>query len=146
MTTKTVIVIDHESFEADFVHRLNNLEKELTTAGCTVKLSFGWNDQRYNPLDNIEAAKKLREQLILENQDIGSSLQYDYATSWCDDCPQREREPESYSEQEFGIYYAPSCCKEDGNWEENNASSLKKQRDIDALIKALSAYLDEVSP
>lgn len=144
MTTRTILVIDNETHEADFVHRLNNLEKELKAAGCTVKLSFGWQGQRYNPLDNIEAAKAFRTQLQLENQDIGSSLQYDYATSWCYDCPNREREPQSYSEQEFGVYYAPSCCKEDGAWEEENAGSLKKQRDIAALIKALSAYLDEV--
>lgn len=97
----------------------------------------------YNALDNLEAAKRFREQLILENQDIGSSLQYDFATSWCDDCPMREREPRSYSEQEFGVYYAPSCCKHDGTWEENNADSLKKQTEIDNLIKALSAYIGE---
>lgn len=145
MKTRTVVIIDNETHEADFVHRLNNLEKELTAAGCTVKLSFGWKSRGYNPLDNIEAAKSFRIQLQLENQDIGSSLQYDYATSWCSDCPDREpREPESYSEMYFPRSPAPSCCKENGQWDEDNAGSLKKQRDIDALIKALSAYLDEV--
>lgn len=145
MTTKTVIVIDHQVFDADFVHRLNNLEKELTADGCTVKLSFGWQGQGYNPLDNIEVAKAFRTQLQLENQDIDSSLQYDHATSWCSDCPNREpREPESYQEMYFPRSPAPSCCKENGQWEEQYSGSLKKQRDIDALIKALSAYLDEV--
>jgi hypothetical protein len=97
----------------------------------------------YNALDNEQIAKKLREQLILETEDIGSSLSYDHATSWCDDCPLNEREPRSYSEQEFGIYYAPSCCKHDGTWEENNAGSFRKQTQIGDLIKALSAYIGE---
>lgn len=99
----------------------------------------------YNALDNLEAAKRFREQLILEQQDIDSSLQYDFATSWCDDCPNREpREPQSYSEMYFPRPPAPSCCKEDGQWDEQNAGSLAKQKHIAALIKALSAYLDEV--
>lgn len=99
----------------------------------------------YNPLDNLEAAKRFREQLILEQADIDSGLQYDFATSYCDDCPRREpREPQSYSEMYFPRSPAPSCCKEDGQWEENNAGSLTKQRHIDKLIKAISAYLDEV--
>lgn len=98
----------------------------------------------YNALDNLENAKKLLQQLILETQDIGSSLEYDHATSWCDDCPMREREPRSYSEQGFGVYYAPSCCKHDGTWEEQNASSFKKQDDIQKLINALSIYIGTV--
>lgn len=147
MTTKTVIVIDNENENADFVHRLNVLQSELRAAGCTVQLSFGWRDQGYNPLDNIEAAKKLRTQLQLENQDIGSSLQYDHATSWCGDCPNREpREPQSYEELYFPRSPAPSCCKDNGQWDEDNAGSLKLQRNIDALIKALSVYIGEVQP
>lgn len=101
----------------------------------------------YNALDNLEAAKHFREQLILERDDIGSSLQYDFATSWCDDCPNREPfEPQSYSEMYFARPPAPSCCKEDGQWDEDNAHSLKKQIDIEKLIKALSAYIGEEIP
>lgn len=97
----------------------------------------------YNALDNVELAKQFREKLIMEQQDIGSSLQYEYATSYCDDCPRREREPQSYSEQEFGVYYAPSCCKEDGTFEEQNAGSIAKMEQISTLLRAVSAYLDE---
>ena len=97
----------------------------------------------YNALDMEKMAKELREQLVLENQDIGASLNYEYATSWCSDCPHREREPQSYSEQEFGVYYASSCCKEDEQWAEDHASSFDKQEKIATLIKAIADYLGE---
>lgn len=96
----------------------------------------------YNALDNIEAAKKFRQQLILERDDINSGLSYDHATSWCDDCPNREpREPQSYSEMYFPRSPAPSCCKEDGTWDEENAPSLRKVNDIQKVIESLTAYI-----
>ncbi len=97
----------------------------------------------YNALDIEKMAKELREQLVLENQDIGASLNYEYATSWCSDCPRREREPSSYSEMEFGVHYAPSCCKDDEQWAEDHAGSFGKQEKIEVLIKAISGYLGE---
>lgn len=96
---------------------------------------------KYNALDNIEAAKKLREQLILEQQDLGASLSYEYATSQCDNCPLYPREPQSYSEQEFGIHYARTCCKEDEQWAEDHQDSFKAQEHIESLIQAISRYL-----
>jgi len=45
---------------------------------------------KYNALDNIEAAKKLRQQLILEQQDLAASLDYiRYALQ--DDDPEQEK-------------------------------------------------------
>lgn len=97
----------------------------------------------YNPLDNIEAAKQLREKLILERQDIRDSLSYEYATSWCDNCPRREHEPQSYSELEFGISVAEVCCKEDEVWAEAHQSEDRHDQRITDLIKALNVYLNE---
>lgn len=96
----------------------------------------------YNALDNIAAAKALRQQLILERDDINSGLSYDHATSWCDDCPRREpREPQSYSELYFPRPPAPSCCKENGSWEEGYEPTYKHLQQIANLIQSLTAYI-----
>ena len=94
----------------------------------------------YNALDNIDEAKKLREQLILEQQDLASSLSYEYATSWCSDCPNHER-ARDYAAHEFGVRYAPTCCKDDEQWAEDHESEFQKQTDIESLIQAISKYL-----
>lgn len=104
---------------------------------------------KYNALENIELAKRFREQLILEQQDIGSSISYDAATSWCDDCPRGgghggDDLPVT-DEFGFGIRYASTCCKEDGGFEEQYTGSFKKMEDIGKLLQALSTYLDEVT-
>lgn len=95
----------------------------------------------YNALDIAKLAKELREQLVLEQQDLAASLSYEYATSWCSDCPQKEREPQSYSDLEFGVRYAQSCCKHDEQWAENHEGEFQKQTDIESLIQAISKYL-----
>lgn len=95
----------------------------------------------YNALDNIETAKQLREKLILEQQDLRASLSYEYATSWCDNCPRREHEPETYSELEFGIQVASSCCKEDEVWAEQHQAEEQHDQRISNLLKALNEYL-----
>ncbi len=101
----------------------------------------------YSALDNLEAAKRFREQLILERDDINSSLGYEHATSWCDDCPRREpREPQSYEEMYFPRPPAPTCCKEDGGFDEDHMGDYNKVDQITVLINALSAYIGEEVP
>jgi hypothetical protein len=95
----------------------------------------------YNALDIALLAKELREQLVLEEQDLRSSLSYEHATSWCSDCPRKEREPQSYSEQEFGVHYASTCCKDDEQWEKDHEGDYQTQEAIKTLIQAISQYL-----
>lgn len=45
---------------------------------------------KYNALDNIEAAKKLRQQLILEQQDLAASLDY-LRNALQEDDPQQQK-------------------------------------------------------
>lgn len=97
----------------------------------------------YNALDNLEAAKHLRDQLVLELQDLRASLSYEYATGWCSNCPRVEREPRSYSEMEFGVQYASFCCKDDEVWAEQHQSEEQHDKRISKLLEALNAYLDE---
>jgi hypothetical protein len=96
----------------------------------------------YNALDTIETAKKFREQLILERDDINSGIGYAAATSWCDDCPKGDDLP---YEDEFGfpIHYSPTCCKDDGTFDEEYEPSFKKVEHITKLIAAISEYIAE---
>jgi hypothetical protein len=97
----------------------------------------------YNTLDMKKKAEQLREQLILEIADINSGMEYDYATSRCDDCPDVDHEPRSYSEMEFGVRVADSCCHENGAWEEWNKSTFDHVQNCHDLIKSIKAYLGE---
>lgn len=95
----------------------------------------------YNALDMKAQAEALRKSLILERDDIQSSLSYEYATSWCDDCPLRKHVPSSYEEEEFGVPIASHCCKEDPYWEEEHKSDWDHVERITKLIEVLSQYL-----
>lgn len=97
----------------------------------------------YNALDNQALAKRFREQLILEQQDISSSISYAAATSWCADCPKGDDLP-YLDEFGFPIRYAPDCCKEDGTFEEEYAPSFTKHAQIGKLLAVIALYLDEV--
>lgn len=85
----------------------------------------------YNALDNLENAKKLLEQLKLEEQDISSSLEYDHATSFCSDCPARID----------GLEY--NCCKQTGGWDEAHESDYDMHGTVRDLIAALGDYVKE---
>ena len=95
----------------------------------------------YNALDTEKLAKQFRDQLVLEKHDINSSLSYEYATSWCDNCPRQEREPQSYDEMEFGIRVASHCCKEDEQWAEDHQGEEERIRKIDAMIASLTIFI-----
>jgi hypothetical protein len=100
----------------------------------------------YNALDNLANAKRFREQLILEKQDIQASISYDAATSWCDDCPARESSYEQYYSDGWPRRVAPTCCKDDGTFDEQYAGAFAKIEQIEKLLRAISAYLGEEIP
>lgn len=97
---------------------------------------------KYNALDNIEQAKKLREQLILEKADIEASIQYDLATGFCSNCPHIDHSDEYENEWNF-FHIADSCCKDDPDWETNYYPSFQI---INKLITAITEYLNNAEP
>jgi len=97
----------------------------------------------YNALDCKKLAEELRHQLVLEKADLDSSLDYDFHTSWCDNCPDNEYRREFYDTDDFPPYVPDTCCKDDGSWDEQNRSAYEHMQHIETLLKAISSYMAE---
>ena len=66
-----------------------------------------------------QLAAELYHQLYLEVQHVRADISYSMATHFCENCPHRNWEswsPETYSEMEFGIQIADSCCQEEPDY------------------------------
>ena len=66
-----------------------------------------------------QQAADLYHQLYLERQHLRADVSYSLATSFCYDCPHKNWDdyiPQSYSEIEFGIHIADTCCQEDPDY------------------------------
>lgn len=84
---------------------------------------------------------RLYWKVYLDLEQLRNDLAYEAATSFCDDCPRRNWEdyvPQSYSELEFGIHIAESCCKEQDNYQESSWQYEKRGQDV---LKAIKEFL-----
>lgn len=88
-----------------------------------------------------QQAAELYHQLYLEVQHIRADISYSMATSFCDDCPHRNWEsyrPETYSEMEFGIHIADSCCQEDPEYWADQTAHIDMCEKIMAQLKVFA--------
>ena len=86
-------------------------------------------------------AAKLYHELHLEIQHISDGIAYSVATSKCDDCPHRnwaDYEPQSYSELEFGVHIAETCCYDDPDYFASDQAHIDACRSLMEILKAFA--------
>lgn len=90
-----------------------------------------------NSLDKRAAAAALYREIHLEIQEVSAELNYSAATTWCDDCPLRDHDCDSYDDLYGERRIADHCCKEDGSFskgEDSYLAELGKLKDSLALF------------
>lgn len=73
-------------------------------------------------------AARLYHELYLEVEHLKADIEYEGATSFCYDCPCKNWDdyvPQSYSEMEFGVQIASSCCKQDNDWRQDDFEHIE---------------------
>jgi hypothetical protein len=86
-------------------------------------------------------AAQLYHQLWLEVEHLQADIAYEAATSFCSDCPHRNWDdwyPQSYSEMEFGVRIAETCCKDDPDHWAAETEHIKVCEQIMALLKTFA--------
>lgn len=86
-------------------------------------------------------AARLYHELFLEVQHLKADISYEAATSFCDDCPCKNWDdyvPQSYSEIEFGVHIADSCCKQDDDWRQGDYEHIAFCNKLMAELKSFA--------
>lgn len=88
-----------------------------------------------------QLAADLYQQLYLEVQHLEADIAYEEATSFCDNCPRRNWDdwtPQSYSEMEFGIHIAETCCKEEEDYMADDFKHIATCKQIMEQLKVFA--------